>query len=123
MDPSQLASELGMDDVPDVSHKTSDHEEQKATHQTDEPKKARNEGRKAPWKAQLIATELSVEEEEEKYEEFLKKEHTQAVASVNDEGTEIRIVSFDREGKVRALLLTRKTCVLIVAVIGDYCRA
>jgi hypothetical protein len=103
MDTATLAAELDID-VPEVGHKSFNHKEHKAQHQQDGNKK-RNEGRKVAWKAGLVATELSAEEEEEKYAEFLKKEHTHAVASVKAEGTEIRVVSFVREGKVRIFFM------------------
>jgi hypothetical protein len=104
MDHSQLAVELGHQ-VPEAGTKSFDHEEYKAKKQQAGNQK-RKEGRKGGnrQKIGLVATEMTVEQEEEMYEEFLKKEHTKCIATLNEAGNEVTIVSYDWEGKVCNIL-------------------
>jgi len=101
MDHSQLAAELGHE-VPETGIETVDHAEDNAEKPQTEPQKHK-ETRKGPNRSKLglVATELTVEEEEELYAEFLNKEHTKCIASINEAGNETTIVSYDWEGKVR----------------------
>lgn len=110
MDHSQLAVELGHE-VPEAGTKSFDHEEYKAEKQETGNQK-RKEGRKggARQKIGLVATEMTVEQEEEMYEEFLKKEHTKCIATLNEAGNEVTIVSYDWEGKVCVLSMEFRTC-------------
>jgi hypothetical protein len=101
MDHSQLAVELGHE-VPETGTKSFDHEEYKDEKQqtaTEKRKECRKGGNLK--KIGLVATEMTVDEEEEMYAEFLKKEHTKWIATLNEAGNEATIVSYDWEGKVR----------------------
>lgn len=122
MDHSQLAAELGHE-VPETGTKSFDHEEYKAEKQQADTEK-RKESRKGAnfKKIGLVATEMTVDEEEELYTEFLKKEHTKCIATLNEAGNETTVISYDWEGKVRIFPFSFQHFILNVAMIGNHGR-
>lgn len=100
MDVNELAAPLEVD-IPSVGQTPFDTTTPKAA-----PPQAK-EPHKAAWKAKLVATDLSVAEEEEQYNVFLTKEHTGAVAIKDVNSESVAVVSFDREGKVCDILILR----------------